>query len=331
MNEIEQGGGQAALTRWQRIKANRGFRFAVLFVFVNLLYGVGQNLMGILAGVKAARADHLSRAALHDMTRTRAGLMHLMATPFGGGWGLGLIVLAFAIILAGGWLYVRVSRALERRTVTEFSGPHCGGRYAAGALLGLGLMSASVWMQHLLGDADIVWNGTLAISVITVLPVTLAPMFEELAFRGVGLRMIEESWGSGVALFITSLFFGLAHLTNANSGLMPSLSITVEAGLLLGMAYIASRTLWLPMGVHFGWNFTEGDIWGTPDSGNAVPGFFTTTTHGNALITGGAFGPEASIITPLLCLVATVVLYRMAVQRGYWQAFRNPFARRVAA
>ena len=165
---------------------------------------------------------------------------------------------------------------------------------------------------------------------MTVLPVMLAPVFEKLAFRGVGLRIIEESWGSGVALGVTSLFFGLAHLNNANSGLLPALSIAVEAGLLLGMAYIASRTLWLPIGLHFGWNFTEGDIWGTPDSGNVVPGLFTTTTHGNALITGGAFGPEASMISPLLCLVATAVLYHYAVKRGYWQPFRNPFGRNVS-
>src|SRR5690606_22683794 len=83
-------------------------------------------------------------------------------------------------------------------------------------------------------------------------------------------------------------------------------------------AYVATRSLWLPMGLHFGWNFAVGGIFGTEVSGNeAAPGLLDGATSGSTLLTGGAFGPEGSIIAVLACTVITIALLRLAHQRGH--------------
>ena len=66
--------------------------------------------------------------------------------------------------------------------------------------------------------------------------------------------------------------------------------IVLEAGVLLGLAYAATRSLWLPIGLHFGWNFTEGGIFGASVSGRAYHGMFKFSLSGSDILTGGAFG-----------------------------------------
>ena len=90
---------------------------------------------------------------------------------------------------------------------------------------------------------------------------------EELLFRGILFRWIEEFGGSWAALMVTSVLFGLAHVINPNATWFSSFAIAVEAGVLLGGAYMLTRSLWMPMGLHAAWNFTQGDIFDVPVSG----------------------------------------------------------------
>lgn len=90
----------------------------------------------------------------------------------------------------------------------------------------------------------------------------------------------------------------------------------LEAGVLLGAAYALTGRLWLPIGLHIAWNFTEGSIFGMSVSGNTTAGFgdaglLRGTLSGPRILTGGAFGPEASVVAVLVCfLVAVYLLYR---------------------
>ena len=97
---------------------------------------------------------------------------------------------------------------------------------------------------------------------------------EELLFRGILFRWIEEFGGSWAALAVTSALFGLAHIFNPGATWFSSFAIAVEAGVLLGGAYMLTRNLWLAMGLHAGWNFTQGEIFDVPVSGTrrARPG-----------------------------------------------------------
>jgi hypothetical protein len=91
----------------------------------------------------------------------------------------------------------------------------------------------------------------------------------------------------------------------------------LEAGVLLGAAYALTGRLWLPIGLHIAWNFTEGSIFGMSVSGNSTAGtaadsaLLRGSLSGPQILTGGAFGPEASIVAVTVCLlVAIYFLYR---------------------
>lgn len=130
---------------------------------------------------------------------------------------------------------------------------------------------------------------------------------EEILFRGVLFRWIDEKWGFIAALVVSALLFGFMHLGQPGSSWWSSLAIAVEAGLLLGAAYKYSGTLWLPIGIHWAWNFVQGNIFGFEVSGgDAGNSLLKATVKGPEILTGGSFGAEASVITVVLGLALSV-------------------------
>jgi membrane protease YdiL (CAAX protease family) len=127
---------------------------------------------------------------------------------------------------------------------------------------------------------------------------------EEIMFRGILFRWIDEKWGFIAALIVSAVFFGLIHIFQENATLWSSLAIAIEAGLLLAAAYKYSGTLWLPIGIHWAWNFTQGNIFGFGVSGSdAGDSLFQSSVSGPEWLTGGAFGAEASVIPVMLGLL----------------------------
>lgn len=118
-----------------------------------------------------------------------------------------------------------------------------------------------------------------------------AAVTEELLFRGLALQALEQLWGSRAAIAVTSLFFGVAHLGADGATLWSGVAIAVEAGVLLGAAFLWRRSIWFVVGLHFAWNTTE-HLLGIPVSGHTPEGLFTVDVHGSTLLTGGAFGLE---------------------------------------
>lgn len=119
---------------------------------------------------------------------------------------------------------------------------------------------------------------------------------EEIIFRGIIFRLIDERWGFWWALIISGIIFGFVHQMEEDATVWSSIAIAIEAGLLLGAAYKYSGNLWFPIGIHWAWNFTQGHILGCEVSGKPLgSGIITPEITGSDLITGGAFGPEASI------------------------------------
>ena len=153
-------------------------------------------------------------------------------------------------------------------------------------------------------------------------------VFQEFAVRGCIFQTLERRYGSGTALAASSLFFGLLHLGSPVEGLstgqwlMGPLFLSLETGLLFSAAYLLTRRLWLPIGLHWGWNFFETSIYGTANSGaweNDPNTLFAGHVHGSFLWTGGAFGPEASLIGLCVGSFAGLLLLRLAIRRGQWR------------
>jgi len=135
-----------------------------------------------------------------------------------------------------------------------------------------------------------------------------AAVVEELLFRGFVFRWLEAGLGTWIAVALSALMFGLAHAANQGATTMSTAAIALEAGVLLSAAYVYSRTLWLPIGIHIGWNFTEGAIFGTAVSGHQATGMLSGTFHGPQWLTGGAFGVEATLPAVGVCLLAASAL-----------------------
>jgi membrane protease YdiL (CAAX protease family) len=189
---------------------------------------------------------------------------------------------------------------------------------ALGALTGFLLFCALVGIAALFDVYNIVGPGDTRELVKDLIGMTiLAAFMEELLFRGILFRWIEAFAGSWAALVVTSALFGLAHIFNANATWMSSLAIMVEAGALLGGAYMLSRNLWVPMGLHAAWNFTQGFLFDVPVSGNDMHGLVQAKLSGPVLLSGGPFGLEASMIGVVLSIPLGAFLILLAVRRGH--------------
>jgi uncharacterized protein len=187
----------------------------------------------------------------------------------------------------------------------------------------LGIVGGALLVSIIVGIAALtgVYRITACCSTGQLLPdlfrtAILAGFAEELLFRGILFRWTEEFAGSWAALILTSALFGLIHIMNPNSTWFSSFAIALEAGLLLGGAYMLTRSLWAPIGLHAAWNFTQGFVFDVPVSGVAENGLVTAQLSGPALLSGGRFGLEASIIALAAASLAGGLLVLLAIRRG---------------
>ncbi len=183
-------------------------------------------------------------------------------------------------------------------------GRHWGRDFALGLAIGAGLIAISIAVMAALGRVSfrLVWSGRALADLLAVLVVlATAALTEELMFRGYPFQRLVEAVGAAPAILLLSLLFGFAHARNPHVSRLAILN-TLLVGVLLAVAYLRSRALWLPWGIHLAWNATLGVAFGLPVSGLRE---FAVVVKGTALgpawLTGGAYGLEGS-------LLATVVI-----------------------
>jgi len=133
---------------------------------------------------------------------------------------------------------------------------------------------------------------------------------EEALMRGYLFQALAESWGGVWALWITSVLFGILHLGNPNTSWIGLANILV-AGLFLGVVYLKTASLWWATGAHLGWNWAHGFLSDLPVSGLDLVNtpLLEPVTQGPEWLSGGAFGPEGSVLSTLVLSVATLVLW----------------------
>lgn len=251
-------------------------------------------------------------------------LMHIPPTLF---LLMGEGVAAIGALLAF-WIMVRFA---DRRTLASAGYTRRGilTETVAGLLLGAALFSAAIGLLTLAGVYHVTGNLGLSRPFLPLLLFLFVSLVEETIFRGYVLQTLEARWGTGVALAGSSLLFGLVHLTNSVHGATPwqtlagPLYIAFEAGLPLAGAYLLTRRLWLPLGIHWAWNFFESYVYGVPDSGVVIGDtFLRSRLTGPVLLTGGTFGPEAGLACLLVGVTGGFVLVWMTVRRGQWRPRR---------
>jgi len=231
--------------------------------------------------------------------------------------------------------YLVLVKLIERRRMTELAPRKLAPHGLLGLLAGVVLFSTVVGALWLLGSYHVTGFNPHAAWLPALLMVGLgAGIGEEIMFRGVLFRILEEGLGTWWALLISALFFGAVHIGNPGATLWSSAAIAIEAGLLFGMLYHVTRSLPLCMGLHAAWNFAQGTIYGIPVSGTPADGWLISTRSGPDWLSGGVFGAEASVIALGLCSLCTLALLVVALRRGSlvpcrpWQQLLQRFSRR---
>lgn len=212
------------------------------------------------------------------------------------------------------WLLVRF---VERRKVSELAPNKFLTHSAFGWLAGMGIMLVATGAMAAAGAYRIDGFNADANLVGPLVVLGLLPgITEEIVARGILFRVVEEGVGSWAALAFSALLFGFGHAANPNATIWSSVAIAIEAGLLLGMAYAWTRSLWFCMALHAAWNFTQGPLLGIPVSGIDVKGLLISRTQGPELISGGEFGAEASILAVLVCVSVGLFFAKKAIATG---------------
>lgn len=225
---------------------------------------------------------------------------------------LGLLT-AVSAVLVYGW----VVRKTEHRPSTEVARKGAEAAIGRGLLIGVAMFGAVI--TNICFNAHYEINGLGSVQGAVGLAgfMAAAAVTEELLFRGVLFRIIEEHTGTWIALVLTGVLFGASHLLNPDASLWGAVAIAIEAGGMLAAAYAATRNLWVPIGLHFGWNFAAAGIFSSEVSGNGTPqGLLDTVTSGPTWVTGGDFGPEGSVYSVVFGALITLAFLWLAHRRG---------------
>jgi membrane protease YdiL (CAAX protease family) len=270
-----------APTRWNRVLAFPLVQILVALLFVAIPFAVASTPINLF---------------VTDKPLKRVGALLLAAVALGG--------------------YTAYVRVMEKRTVTELSTGGAALELGTGLAFGALLFSVTIGILAGLGVYQVTgqngWQSMLAFLPACI----LAGVLEEILIRGILFRILEQWLGSWIALSISAIIFGALHLFNPGATLFAGAAIAIEAGILLAAAYMLTRRLWLCIGTHIAWNFTQGGIYSVAVSGGGGKGLLQSKMVGPEYLTGGAFGAEASVVALVVCLAAGLALLVLAVKKG---------------
>jgi membrane protease YdiL (CAAX protease family) len=196
---------------------------------------------------------------------------------------------------------------IEQRVPDEVGGTGAVREAGAGLAWGAALSLAVIGALAAAGVFRVTGNNSVTVLFKPMAELVLVAVFEELLFRAVLQRILQQWLGARWALALSALLFALAHLPNDGISAL-GLLITVAAGVMFGVAYLKTGRIWLAAGLHFAWNFITGTVFSLPVSGGAAKGWLIARASGPEWLSGGAYGLEASAVTLLAVIAVTAAL-----------------------
>ena len=219
------------------------------------------------------------------------------------------------IVLTAYYLLVRLGEGRDPTELALASAP-------IGILVGLaiGLAMFSLVMTVLIGVGAYdftylgiapAWRGAgLAIE---------SGILEEVVVRGMVLRVLWRAFGPWMAFIVSMILFGAGHIANPGATIFSAVCVAIEAGIMLGAFYALTGRLWVSIGVHAGWNFTQGYLFGAAVSGGNFGDAIANSTARSeypSWLSGGAFGPEASLPALMVCTAVGGLVLWLAWRKG---------------
>ncbi len=187
----------------------------------------------------------------------------------------------------------------------------------AGFAFGFLYLTGAFLILWIAGFAEVTTGGlgaqTLRGMLTYLLVFTAAGALEELANRGYLFQALIEGTRAWIAIVGLSLVFSLGHIPNEDFSWVAAVCLFVQ-GILFGLTYLKTRSLWVPIGMHVAWNWAQGSVWGVKVSGTNIPNsLLESVPKGPELLSGGAFGVEGSLIT-----VAVTIGLGLYIWKARW-------------
>lgn len=220
-------------------------------------------------------------------------------------------------------IYAALVRVMERRPANEVSFRTGLPTLFVGILIGSAVIGATFLILWTLGMAEISGGTGLTGIERELLALMVTTMVEELLFRVILFGILEAIAGSLVAILISTAAFGMAHFANPGATPFAIFALSVEMGVMLALAYMLTRNIWIAVGIHAGWNFTQSFVLGAQNSGQEHPhSYFDTTFTGPDYLTGGSFGLEGSVVSLALSVIVSAVLLVLTLRKRHWRGLR---------
>jgi len=180
----------------------------------------------------------------------------------------------------------------------------------------LGAVSMTIVFILLLVSNNIVLSNSLikpnfSSSILIGIPLfILVAISEETICRGYILNILNQMEKPWLSVVMSSAIFAVMHIANPNAKLVGILNIFL-VGLLFSFMYIRTKSLWMPIGYHFTWNYFQGNIFGFPVSGQTQQsGIYIIKSIKENIFTGGAFGPEGGILTSIVIIAGMIFVWK---------------------
>ena len=269
-----------------------GWKFAAYSLLLIILFVVVSAALGILVALLDPSILLLPRESIRFL-------------------GLNAVVLFIPSLLA---VYL-MARFVDRVPMSVFGLTfHTG--WFRDVLLGVAFAAAMVvaviGAAALFGGVDVKWNasGMAAQALATMAVLSILAFSEELVFRGYPLQVFLKGIGPLAAMLLISFLFALLHMDNDGASLLSTVN-TLIAGVFLSRAYLQTRSIWLPYGIHVGWNVGTAVVVGVPVSGIDTATILKTQIGGSSILSGGEYGPENSLLGTLVFLAGAVLIRRL--------------------
>jgi membrane protease YdiL (CAAX protease family) len=194
-----------------------------------------------------------------------------------------------------------------------------GGIAAALTVLCVPLLTGLAQFVPAAPDPNASWRSLVFFPVLLI----CGSMGEELLFHGFGFQVLLKRFGKFTTILPTGVLFGLLHASNPNASKL-GIANTMAFGVLFGFAFLRSHDLWLPIGLHFGWNFTL-PMFGVNLSGITIkPTGWEILWKAGPLWSGGEYGPEASVLTSVVLILLAIYLWKAPIAQQYAPVYDAP-------
>lgn len=267
------------------------------FFLVKMIIGVAV-IVGVVALIELLRKVSLDKTNLTDSTKNI------------------IVAVLEAIFVVSA--YILLFRTYEKRQVKELSASSFAKNAGIGFGIGMLMQSIFIFIIYLVGTYSVIRVNPVSTLITPFAFAMTAGFVAEILIVGVVFRLLEEQSGTFIAMVIFVILFAVLHINTKGATFVSVGATAVQAGFMLPAAYVFSRNLWLPIFLHFSWDFAEPGIFGAINpSTSEAQGLFTSRIAGSPLITGGQTGPQDSIQSLILCSLIGVFFLLLAKRKNY--------------